>query len=40
MNLEEIYISEHMLEEAEANEHVEVLTGPEDWGFDENGNLW
>lgn len=40
MNLEEIYISEHMLEEAKANELIEVLSEPEDWPFDENGNLW
>ena len=40
MNLEEIYISEHMLEEAKANEHIEVLTEPQEWPFDENGNLW
>jgi len=40
MNVEEIYISEHMLEEAEANPNIEVLSGPEPWPFDENGNLW
>ena len=39
MNVEEIYISEAMLEEAKQNEHVEVLSEPEDWGFDENGNI-
>ena len=39
MNLEEIYISEAMLEEAKQNEHVEVLSAPEDWGFDKDGNI-
>lgn len=40
MNLEEIYISEAMLEEAQANEHIEVLSEPEAWPFDADGNLW
>lgn len=39
MNLEEIYISEAMLEEAKQNEHVEILSEPEDWGFDKDGNI-
>ena len=39
MNLEEIYISEAMLEEAKQNEHVEVLSAPDDWGFDKDGNI-
>lgn len=40
MRLEEIEISEGMLEEARANEHVQVLSQPFDWPFDEDGNLW
>ena len=31
--------SEGMLEEAKQNEHVEVLSAPEDWGFDKDGNI-
>lgn len=40
MNLEEIEISEGMLPEAESSEHIEVLTKPEDWKFNEEDNLW
>lgn len=40
MHLEEIWISEAMLEEAEASEHVEILEKPMEWDFDEKGNLW
>lgn len=40
MRLEEIYISEAMLEEAKNNPNVEILSDPEPWPFDENGNLW
>ena len=40
MRLEEIFISEAMLEEARNNPHVEILSEPEDWHFDEQGNLW
>ena len=40
MNLEEIYISEAMMEEARISEHVEILEEPGDWGFNEDGNLW
>lgn len=40
MRLEEIYISEAMLEEAKNNPNVEILSEPEAWPFDENGNLW
>lgn len=40
MHLEEIEISEAMLEEARANEHVRVIGEASDWLFDENGNLW
>jgi len=37
---EYIWISEAMLEEAKANRQVEILSEPEEWGFDEEGNLW
>ncbi len=40
MRLEEIEISEAMLEEARANEHIEILGEPQDWPFDGEGNLW
>lgn len=40
MNIEEIEISEAMLEEARNNPNIEVLGEPFDWPFDENGNLW
>ena len=38
MHLEEIEISEAMLEEA--NENIQILSQPMDWPFDEDGNLW
>ena len=37
MHLEEIGISEHMLEEARTNPNIEILSGPEDWPFDRQG---
>lgn len=40
MHLEEIWISEAMLSEAESREDVEVLSEPFEWPFDENGNLF
>jgi len=40
MRLEEIEISEAMLEEARANEHIQILGEPQDWPFNEEGNLW
>lgn len=40
MRLEEIEISQAMLEEARANEHIQVLGEPRDWPFDAEGNLW
>ncbi len=40
MRLEEIEISEAMLEEARANEHIQILGEPQDWPFDQEGNLW
>lgn len=40
MNLEEIYISESMLQEAAVSEHIEVLEEAKDWQFNNEGNLW
>lgn len=40
MRLEEIEISQAMLEEALTNEHIQVLGEPRDWPFDAEGNLW
>ena len=37
--IEEIFISEVLLEEARANSQVELLTEPTDWGFDKEDNL-
>ena len=40
LNLEEIEISQGMVEEALQNPNVEVLTEPYEWKFDSKGNLW
>ncbi len=40
MHLEEIWISEAMLEEAKGSDCVEVLEEPQDWDFNKEGNLW
>lgn len=40
MRLEEIEISEAMLEEAVSNPNIEIIGEPHDWPFDENGNLF
>lgn len=40
LSLEEIYISEALLEEAAANVRVELLDDGNDLTFDEEGNLW
>ena len=40
MRLEEIEISEGMLEEARANPMIEILDEPREWPFDAEGNLW
>jgi hypothetical protein len=40
LHTETILISEAMQAEAEANRRLEVLSGPEEWPFDSNGNLW
>ncbi len=39
-HLEEIEVSENMLEEVKANPRMEVLSEPRSWGFREDGNLW
>ena len=39
MHLREIWMSEAMLEEARRYPHLEVLSDPEPWAFDEAGNL-
>ena len=40
LSLGEIWISEAMIPEAEQNPNLEVLSQPEDWTFDEEGNLF
>ena len=40
LHTETIWISEAMRQEAEANKRIEVISGPEEWPFDTNGNLW
>jgi len=37
---EHIWISEAMVEEANTNPQVEILSDPEEWAFDKHGNLW
>jgi hypothetical protein len=40
LHTETLRVSEALREEAEANPRLEILSGPEDWPFDKNGNLW
>ena len=40
MHLQEIEISEALMEEAERNPDIEVLEAPRELEFDENGNLF
>jgi hypothetical protein len=40
LHTETILISEALGEEARANQRLEILSGPEDWPFDQEGNLW
>lgn len=40
MNLEQIEISEGMVEDALSNEHVRIVSKPYAWAFNENGDLW
>ena len=37
---EYIWISEAMVQEAKANRRVEIVSEPEEWSFDQEGNLW
>jgi hypothetical protein len=39
LSIEEIYISEALLEEAKTMANITILSGPDDMVFDENGNL-
>ena len=40
LHIGEIYISEAHLAEARQNPDLEVLSGPHEWAFDQNGSLW
>lgn len=40
LHLDEIWISESMWEEARQRPDIEVLHEPQEWPFDEHGNLW
>jgi hypothetical protein len=40
LHTETIWVSEALREEAAANPRLEILSGPEDWPFNEEGNLW
>lgn len=40
MHIEEIWISEAMVAEAECNENMELIEAPADWNFNELDNLW
>jgi len=40
LKLEEIYVSENLLDEAKKNPRINILSEPEEMAFDENGNLF
>jgi hypothetical protein len=40
LHTETIWISEAMQKEAEANKRLQIITGPEPWPFNMEGNLW
>jgi hypothetical protein len=40
LHTETISVSEAMEGEARANQRLEILSGPEEWPFNEGGNLW
>ncbi|GHT68906.1 hypothetical protein FACS1894110_17420 [Spirochaetia bacterium] len=40
LHTERMWISEAMEDEARANKRLEILSGPQDWPFDKDGNLW
>jgi hypothetical protein len=37
---ERLWISEAMFDEAKANRRIEILSEPQEWDFDKEGNLW
>jgi hypothetical protein len=40
LHTETIWISEALEAEAKANKRLQILTGPRDWPFNKDGNLW
>ena len=40
LHIEHIMLSEAYYDEVRKNPDMEIESEPEDWGFDENGNLW
>lgn len=40
LDINEIYISEALIEEAKSNPNIEIVGLPENFPFDSNGNLW
>ena len=40
MELSHIWVSEALVEEVKDHPHMELDGELQDWGFDENGNLW
>ena len=40
LHTETIWISQAMRKEAEANSRLKIVSGPEDWPFNKDGNLW
>jgi hypothetical protein len=39
LHLEHLYVSENLVEEALANSDAEVVSGPEDLRFDDEGSI-
>jgi hypothetical protein len=40
LHTETIWISPALCKEAEANSRLQIISGPEDWAFNKDGNLW
>ena len=40
LHIDHIMLSEAYYDEVRKNPDMEIESEPEDWGFDENGNLW
>ena len=40
MHVRDILISEALLEEAKKDPRIEILSEPQEWVFNEEGNLW